>query len=151
VTGTRFDDRFGGMIGLRGFEEFRPLGGDDVVFGADALLTTVDMGSAQDGADKVVAGRLTKVSYAKRTNPIRVGIDPDGGDDGEAGEGDELVGVHAVVGGDGDDTLFAADRLDGIVLDGGPAPTRSPAPTTPTGSPAASAATPSAAGAVTTS
>jgi hypothetical protein len=119
VTGTRFDDRFGGMIGLRDFEEFRPLGGDDVVFGADALLTTVDMGSAQDGADKVVAGRSTQVSYAKRTDPIRVGVDLEGANDGEAGEGDELVGVHAVVGGEGDDTLFTADRLDGIVLDGG--------------------------------
>jgi hypothetical protein len=119
VTGTRFDDRFGGMIGLAGIEEFRPLGGDDVVFGADALLTTVDMGSAKDGADKVVAGRFTEVSYTNRTNPIRAGVDLGGADDGEAGEGDELVGVDAVVGGDGDDTLFAADRIGGIDFDGG--------------------------------
>jgi RTX calcium-binding nonapeptide repeat (4 copies) len=119
VTGTHFDDRFGGVIGEVDFEEFRPLGGDDAVFGADGI-TTVDMGSAKDGADRVVAGVFTEVSYAKRTNPIRVGVDLEGANDGETGERDELVGVHAVVGGNGDDTLFAASRPDGITLDGGP-------------------------------
>lgn len=119
VTGTHFDDRFGGVIGEVGFEEFRPLGGDDVVFGGDGM-TTIDMGSAKDGADRVVAGVFTEVSYAKRTNPIRVGVDLEGANDGETGERDELVGVDAVVGGNGDDTLFAASRPDGITLDGGP-------------------------------
>jgi hypothetical protein len=118
VTGTHFDDRFGGVIGgVLDFEEFRPLGGDDVVFGGD--ITTVDMGSAKDGADRVVAGGFTEVSYAKRINPIRVGVDLEGANDGETGEGDELVGVHTVIGGAGDDTLFAASRPDGITLDGG--------------------------------
>jgi hypothetical protein len=119
VTGTHFDDRFGGVIGQVGFEEFRPLGGDDAVFGADGI-TTVDMGAAKDGADRIVAGRSTVVSYAKRANPVRAGVDLDGADDGETGERDELVGVHVVVGGAGDDTLFAASRPDGIILDGGP-------------------------------
>ena len=119
VTGTHFDDRFGGMIGVLGFEEFRPLGGDDAVFGADGI-TTVDMGPAQDGADRIVAGAFTEVTYAKRTNPIRAGVDLEGANDGENGERDELVGVHAVIGGAGDDTLFAASRPDGITLDGGP-------------------------------
>jgi hypothetical protein len=120
VAGTRFDDRFGGMVGVAGFEEFRPLGGDDAVFGGDAFFTLVDMGAAKDGADRVVAGRATEVSYAQRTNPVRAGVDLGGADDGEAGEGDELVGVHNVIGGSGDDTMFAADRLDGIGLSGGP-------------------------------
>jgi Ca2+-binding RTX toxin-like protein len=120
VTGTRFADRFGGMVGLAGAEEFRPLGGNDVVFGGDAFFTLVDMGAAADGADRIVAGRATEVSYAQRTNPVRTGVDLGGADDGEAGEGDELVGVHAVVGGSGADTMFAADRLDGIALTGGP-------------------------------
>lgn len=121
VIGTQFDDRFGGMVGLSGFEEFRPLNGDDVVFGGDALVTRVDMGAAADGADRIVAGQATEVSYAKRTNPVRAGVDLDGADDGETGEGDELVGVRFVVGGSGDDTLFAATRREGtIVLDGGP-------------------------------
>lgn len=119
VTGTRFDDRFGGVIGEVDFEEFRPLGGDDAVFGADGI-TTVDMGAAQDGADRIAAGRFTQVSYAGRTNPVRAGVDLDGADDGEAGERDELVGVHVVTGGSGDDTLFAASRPGGIILDGGP-------------------------------
>lgn len=119
VTGTQFADRLRGMIGIAGIEEFRPLGGNDIVVGADALATTVDMGSASDGADKIVAGRFTQVAYAKRTNPGRVGVDLDGANDGETGEGDELVGVHVVTGGSGDDTLFAASRPDGIILDGG--------------------------------
>ena len=119
VTGTHFDDGFGGVTSEVGFEEFRPLGGDDVVFGGDGM-TTVDMGLAKDGADRVVAGGFTEVSYAKRTNPIRVGVDLEGANDGETGEGDELVGVHTVIGGEGDDTLFAASRPGGISLDGGP-------------------------------
>ena len=119
VTGTHFADRFTGMNGVAGIEEFRPLGGDDVVVGADAIATIVDMGAAKDGADKIVAGRFTEVSYARRTNPVRVGVDLDGADDGETGEGDELVGVRSVVGGAGNDTLFAATRPAGIILDGG--------------------------------
>jgi Ca2+-binding RTX toxin-like protein len=120
VTGTHFADRFKGMVGLAGIEEFRPLGGDDVVVGADALATIVDMGAAKDGADRIVAGRFTQVSYAKRTNPVRVGVDLEGANDGETGEGDELVGVRVVIGGAGNDTLFAASRPGGIILDGGP-------------------------------
>ncbi len=119
VTGTHFADRFSGMTSGLGFEEFRPLGGDDVIIGGDGAQTTVDMGSAQDGADRVVAGLSTVVSYAKRANPVRVGVDLEGANDGETGERDELVGVHVVVGGAGDDTLFAASRPDGIILDGG--------------------------------
>jgi len=119
VTGTHFADRFSGMTGVAGFEEFRPLGGDDVVLGADAITTLVDMGAAKDGADKTVGGRVTQVSYARRINPVRVGVDLGGADDGETGEGDELVGVRAVIGGAGDDTLFAATRPDGTILDGG--------------------------------
>ncbi len=120
VTGTHFADRFSGMTGVAGFEEFRPLGGDDVVLGADAITTLVDMGAAKDGADKIVGGRATQVSYARRTNPVRAGVDLGGADDGETGEGDELVGVRAVIGGAGNDTLFAATRPNGTILDGGP-------------------------------
>jgi Ca2+-binding RTX toxin-like protein len=119
VTGTQFADRFSGVTGVAVFEEFRPLGGNDVVLGADALTTLVDMGAAKDGADKIVGGRVTQVSYARRTNPVRVGVDLGGADDGETGEGDELVGVRAVIGGAGNDTLFAATRPDGTIIDGG--------------------------------
>jgi len=116
VTGTHFDDRLAGSPAVVA-EEFRPLGGDDVVLSTAGVFTSVDMGAAKDGADTIV--RAAEVSYAKRANPIRVGVGLDGGDDGEAGEGDELVDVGIVRGGSGADTLFAASRAGGITLDGG--------------------------------
>lgn len=119
VTGTHFADRLTGVNGVAVFEEFRPLGGDDVVIGLDAIATTVDMGAAKDGADKIIGGRYTQVSYARRTNPVRAGVDLDGPTNGETGEGDELIGVRSVLGGAGADTLFAATRPAGIHLDGG--------------------------------
>jgi hypothetical protein len=121
VTGTRFDDRLSGVVGIADSEEFRPLAGNDLVIGADAFFTLVDMGAAKDGADKIVAGRATEVSYANRANAIRAAVDLGGADDGEAGERDELVGVQSVVGGSGDDTMFAADRPGsvGVALSGG--------------------------------
>jgi hypothetical protein len=118
VTGTNFGDRLVGQSGTLGEEEeFRPRGGDDVVLSSPNVLTTVDMGAARDGADRIVGA--AEVSYAGRTNPIRASVGLDGADDGEAGEGDELVDVGGVRGGSGADTMFSAARRFGITLDGG--------------------------------
>jgi hypothetical protein len=81
------------------------------------------MGTAPDGADKILGLASTTVSYAKRTNPIRAAVDLDGADDGEAGERDELLQVGRVIGGSAADTMLAPlNRIDGvgIGLDGGP-------------------------------
>jgi Ca2+-binding RTX toxin-like protein len=119
VTGTHFGDRLVGRSGPLGIEEeFRPRGGNDVVLASPSVITTVDMGTAKDGADRIV-GEHAEVSYAGRTNPIRASVGLDGADDGEAGEGDELVAAGSVVGGSGADTMFSAARRLGITLDGG--------------------------------
>ena len=82
------------------------------------------MGSAADGADRIVGGASTEVSYPKRTNPVRAAVDLLGADDGEAGEGDELVGVHAVIGGSAGDRMLLGrvgpESQFGIAFDGGP-------------------------------
>ena len=115
-----FDDRLVGRSSPPGVEEeFRPRGGDDVVLSSASagVFTVVDMGAAKDGADTIVSA--DEVSYAQRTNPIRASVGLDGADDGEAGEGDELVDVGTVRGGSGADTMFSANRRFGITLDGG--------------------------------
>ena len=118
VTGTNFGDRLVGQSGPLGIaEEFRPRGGDDVVLSSPNVFTTVDMGAARDGADRIVGAAV--VSYAGRANPIRASVGLAGADDGEAGEGDELVDVGSVRGGSGADTMFSAARQFGITLDGG--------------------------------
>ena len=62
-------------MGFAETEEFRPLGGDDLVIGGDAHFSSIDMGAAKDGADRIVGGLTTLVSYEHRTNPIRAAVD----------------------------------------------------------------------------
>jgi RTX calcium-binding nonapeptide repeat (4 copies) len=118
ITGTNFADRLVGGGGFGDEEEFRPRGGNDIVIAGPTTIATVDMGTAKDGADKII-GEHAVVSYAGRTNPIRASVGLDGADDGEAGEGDELVDVGTVLGGSGVDTLFSVNRRFGTTLDGG--------------------------------
>jgi RTX calcium-binding nonapeptide repeat (4 copies) len=118
ITGTNFGDRLVGGGGFGAEEEFRPRGGNDIVIAGPTTIATVDMGTAKDGADKII-GEHAVVSYAGRTNSIRASVGLDGADDGEAGEGDELVDVGTVLGGSGADTLFSVNRRFGTTLDGG--------------------------------
>jgi hypothetical protein len=114
VRGTRFRDTLHGGGGPATIETFEPLGGNDFVLGGLGF-TFVDMGAAPDGADKVLGGADTSVSYAKRTSPIRAAVDLDGADDGEVGERDELLQVGAVIGGSAGDTLLVPlNRIDGV-------------------------------------
>jgi hypothetical protein len=118
VRGTRLADR---LIGDGAYEVFEPLDGDDVILGGRGL-TVVEMAPAKDGADRVLGGSETLVSYSRRTNAIRAAVDQGGADDGEAGEGDELKNV-GVIGGHGNDTMLAPDQLPnggGVFFDGGP-------------------------------
>ncbi len=122
VRGTRFRDILHGQNEFVTFETLEPQGGDDFVLGLSGF-TLVDMGAAPDGADKVLGSPGTEVSYAKRTKPIRAAVDLDGADDGEPGEGDELLQVGAVAGGSAGDTMLAPlSRIDGVGIgfDGGP-------------------------------
>jgi Ca2+-binding RTX toxin-like protein len=145
---------------LRSFGAFSRLDGNDGVdtldggSGPDTLVggqgdDTLDggtendlfeMGASADGADEIRGGGGTDtVRYAQRTRPINATLNFDGADDGEAGEGDELVGsneiiigglagdtirapdgslaAHTLTGGGGIDTLEGADGPD--TLDGG--------------------------------
>jgi Ca2+-binding RTX toxin-like protein len=121
VTGTNFGDRLvgrsGGFFGQQ--EEFRPLRGNDIVLGGSSrVITTVDMGTAKDGADRFFGDNVI-VSYAGRTNPIRASVGLGGADDGEAGERDELFNVGTVRGGSGGDTMLSVNRPLGIGFNGG--------------------------------
>ena len=123
VRGTRFRDTLHGARTVVGVSEtFEPQGGDDFVLGGLGV-TDVNMGAAADGADKILGEPGTVVSYEKRTNPIRAAVDLGGADDGEAGEGDELLRVGMVTGGSAGDTLLVPEnRTDGvgIAFRGGP-------------------------------
>ena len=122
VRGTRFRDILHGQNKFVTSETLEPQGGDDFVLGISGL-TSVDMGAAPDGADKILGSSGTIVSYAKRTNPIRAAVDLDGADDGEPGERDELRQVGSVTGGSAGDTMLTRlNRIDGvgIAFVGGP-------------------------------
>jgi hemolysin type calcium-binding protein len=122
VRGTRFRDILHGQNRFVTAETLEPQGGNDFVLGISGI-TTVDMGAAPDGADKILGSLGTIVSYAKRTNPIRAAVDLDGADDGEAGERDELLQVGSVTGGSAGDTMLTRlNRIDGVGIgfDGGP-------------------------------
>ncbi len=69
------------------------------------------MGNAADGGDRVTGGPGNDtVDYGKRTRPINATLNHDGADDGEAGEGDELVGANEIIiGGTAGDTIRAPD------------------------------------------
>ncbi len=118
LTGSQHADVLASEAG----GEIIPLGGDDVVHGGSSI-TAVRMGAAKDGADRVLGTSGTFVDYSARTAAVRAAVDLGGADDGEAGEGDELVGVGEVEGGSGDDRLLSLERRPGgagISFWGGP-------------------------------
>ena len=69
------------------------------------------MSAAADGADEIRGGAGTDtVRYALRTRPINATLNFGGADDGEAGEGDELIGSNEIIlGGTAGDTIRAPD------------------------------------------
>ena len=83
--------------------------GDDVLSGArfSGTFTTFDMGGVADGADDVFGGDgFSFIDYSRRRQPLNVtaGFIPN--DDGEAGEGDEIVVRDAhITGGQASDVL----------------------------------------------
>jgi Ca2+-binding RTX toxin-like protein len=94
--------------------------GDDTIDGGTED-DVIPMGASADGADEVRGGGGTDtVSYSQRTRPVNATLNHDGDDDGEAGEGDELVGSNEIIiGGSAGDTFtapegsFAAHQLFG--------------------------------------
>jgi Ca2+-binding RTX toxin-like protein len=82
--------------------------GNDLLFG-NGGPDVFESSAAADGADKMTGGPgIDQVSYAGRTRPVNATLNFDGADDGEAGEGDELVGSNEViVGGRAGDTIRA--------------------------------------------
>jgi Ca2+-binding RTX toxin-like protein len=70
------------------------------------------------GADEMLADDvLSRVSYADHTDPVTVTLDGSP-DDGSAGEHDNVIGFHFVIGGSGPDTIVGSAGRD--YLDGGP-------------------------------
>jgi hypothetical protein len=119
--------------------------GDDVLrAGSSGSGGTVifAMGSAPDGADKIIGGRTqSSVRYSSRTRPVNVTLNFGGADDGEAGERDEIIGgneqviggragdtlrapagstaSHNILGSGGDDQIDGSDGADTLSGDGG--------------------------------
>jgi len=130
------------LIGSSGADRiFGGLGDDrlDGLTGNDLFV----MEEVADGADRITGGPgVDTVHYGKRSRPINATLNHDGADDGEAGEGDELIGAneqivggsagdtitapegskaaHEFHGGPGRDTLFGADGPDILVGDRDP-------------------------------
>jgi hypothetical protein len=97
-------------------------------------------GKTADGGDRINGGTgADTVFYGERTQPINATPDAGGRNDGETGEGDELLATERIAGGSAGDVIRApqgstvryefsglagGDRLDGAngpdMLDGGP-------------------------------
>ncbi len=130
------------LMGGPGNDSLRAGGGDDFLSGAGGN-DTMDGGL---GADTMFGGSGTDtVTYASRTADLTITID-DNGNDGEAGERDDVgsgvenviggsgndsivgsAGNNSITGGDGNDTIFGAagnDTIDGGLgadsMSGGP-------------------------------
>jgi hypothetical protein len=111
LIGSRLADDITATDGLelRGVTVIGGQGDDVVRAGSRAGRVFFNMGPAPDGADKIIGGPTRSiVEYRARTRPITATLNHDGADDGEAGEGDELVGGHeAVFGGAAGDIIRA--------------------------------------------
>jgi hypothetical protein len=86
--------------GVFAFTEVHGGRGDDVLrVGADGNPgVRILNGRAADGADKVIGGPASSfVDYSERTRGVTGTLNFGGADDGEAGEGDELLGGHEVL------------------------------------------------------
>lgn len=115
LDGGAGDDR---LEGSAGDDALRGGSGDDQLlpgWGVDWM----DGGPGADRFDGSGEGADT-VSYSTRTSPVDVTLAATlavvGGNDGEAGEGDDLAGIESVVGGGGSDRLTGgagAETLDG--------------------------------------
>jgi Ca2+-binding RTX toxin-like protein len=143
LYGTAFNDTLSGNVlanslyGLEGDDTISGGAGDDTIFGGEGDDTLkgeagndlFDEEAAANGADKFFGGAgFDGVRYEARIEAISVTIaetttvTPGGsGDDGEAIEGDDVLGdVERVVGGEGDDLLTgnAGDNvLEGMAGD----------------------------------
>ena len=152
--GPGADGLFGGggddvLLGHGGDDALGGGAGDDVASGGPGADRVGGNTAGRDvldggpGANRIGGGgtgAIDVASYADRTAPVRVTAEPwdflapSAGDDGEAGEGDTVLGAEevlggagadvlvgsregeALIGGDGDDALQGgdgADRLDG--------------------------------------
>lgn len=88
--------------------------------GADEITFTQDGGRyvaepADDGADRVLAEDdvTATVDYSQRTSAVSLTLDAEA-NDGAAGEGDDLAGATALLGGSGADTLVGDSRSNRI-------------------------------------
>jgi hypothetical protein len=91
--------------------------GDDVLVGGSSesrmFITTFEMGSRADGADRIfpAGGKaVSTVDYSKRAQPVSVTPGGGGKNDGQAGEGDEIfaAGFLTIQGGQAGDTISTA-------------------------------------------
>jgi hypothetical protein len=94
-------------------EQFVGGAGSDIMTGGPSD-DFFDMSSPADGGDFIRGGGgQDTVSYARRTAPVVVTVGHGTRDDGEAGEGDDVIGVERVFGGRADDTVV---QLPGSTL-----------------------------------
>lgn len=89
-------ERFAGALGN---DTMTGNGGPDVF----------ETGTSADGADRITGGPgIDRITFTQRTRPVNVTLNFGGGDDGEAGEGDEITGANEVIiGGQAGDTISA--------------------------------------------
>lgn len=96
------------------YDLIEPGAGNDEVRsgdGNDAVLAA----ATPDGSDVLdLGGGFDQVSYARRSEPVS----SDGVSAGGAGERDQLIGVDALIGGSGNDSLVGSETTR--TLDGGP-------------------------------
>jgi Ca2+-binding RTX toxin-like protein len=130
ITGGRAGDV---ITGDSAFDVLDGGPGDDRLSGLDGN-DLILMGASADGADEIRGGGgIDTIYYGSRTRPINATLNFGGADDGEAGEGDELIGANEqIIGGAAGDTLRAPDGssaahglfgLDGIdTLEGADGP-----------------------------
>jgi hypothetical protein len=118
LTGSRFADQIAAngpldlrVTGVFAFTSVRGGQGDDVLrVGADGNQgVEILNGPVADGADKIIGGpAVSFVDYSERTRAVTGTLNFGGADDGEAGEGDELLGGNEVLlGGQAGDILRA--------------------------------------------
>jgi Ca2+-binding RTX toxin-like protein len=107
ITGGRAGDV---ITGDSGFDVIDGGPGDDRLNGLEGN-DLILMGATADGADEIRGGGgIDTVFYGSRTRPINATLNFGGDDDGEAGEGDELIGANEqLIGGSAGDTLRAPD------------------------------------------
>ena len=145
IRGSSFADSLSHNDQSGGIKTLDGNGGDDILHASGQTFGTVfDMGSAADGADRVIGGssNFTAVDYSARTQPVTATLRFGGADDGAAGERDEIqadspsfnvkggqagdtiraapgsLAHHSLHGNGGDDTIEGGDSGD--FIEGGP-------------------------------